>query len=681
MSLCERCKAFSLMEVIFASHSESRPEGWVHSKRYSTLKANSAQCRLCAILVGNLNAQQEALIQDDDRVTVLIFSRDQWPRQQSGAGRHCPLAGIEVRVGQQNTFNSVKHVPIWTDENNEMMKQFIVPRPVGAVTNETILKRWRDECLHNHPACRVLSRDTIDLTTDESVFPLPTRLIDVGDESTDPFLVEPKGLRGRYVALSHCWGKDSSGITKTETGTLEDHKQRIPIDSLSANFRDAIQVTRKLGYQYLWIDSLCIIQNRMADWEAESKMMAAIYTGASLTLAAANSSSANEGFLKPRQPPKKTVTLPFEVVPGMKIGECTIGEQVVPELFHDSFREDVERQSPLAKRGWTLQERLLSRRTIFFGRDEFHWECRSQRWSESTGLRPVRYVDVSAGLAAFRGLPIFGPTCSSVEQSAFLLNDWYMLVQEYTKRSLTKKHVDKLPALSGIARVVHAGLGRDNTLYRAGLWTHDLHRAVLWKSFGPELGSVTCRLPGPSWSWMSRDARIFPARQAEPGTAVDVDDFRVYVQPSGSGVDPYGMVATGTLSFRAYIRQIPSIKLIDPLPSQTSAPYPLTNALIYDQHAQQIGSVVLDDPTDQAILLEKLFAVAVRHTMTSQGQSIAKIEALLLQRLRLGGSYLRIGVIDMMGSNFNDERCKGAPFAQPFQTFFYNVERKQITIV
>ena len=535
-----------------------------------------------------------------------------------------------------------------------------------------MLKKWLNACLRDHPGCRIPAPGE-QATAEEADVTLPTLVVDIGSAApfSDPVLVQTHGLKGRYVALSHCWGQGKA--TRALKQNLQDYMKSIPMQNLCANFQDAVEVARKLGFRYLWIDSLCIVQDDAADWERESARMADVYSNASLVISAANSSSADEGFLKQR-PSFKTVTLPFKYGSGPVIAHITIGEQTSDEIHRDNFRQDVE-HGPLAKRGWTLQERLLARRNIFFGQEEFHWECRSARWSESTNMRSIRYVDVSAGLAAFRGLPVFG--AHSRTGGSQLLNDWYMLVQEFTKRSLTKNS-DKLPALSGMAKVVESAFHAETqTVYCAGLWSHDLPRGILWKSFKSESGASSV-LPGPSWSWISKGVRIFPARE-EADAIVDISNITWDIALSGT--DPHGRVSAGSLTFEGYIKEVSSITLIpESNPTRSSSgPYPLSNALIYDHMWQQIGAVVLDDLADERVLTEKLYAVPVRHLMATY-PSIRTIQALLLQKVNKE-EYRRVGVVDMLGSNTNDARCKDAPFAQPLQVFFYDAPKEKICIV
>jgi hypothetical protein len=111
---------------------------------------------------------------------------------------------------------------------------------------------------------------------------LPTRLIDVGppDNAKKPRLClgQDIGEDKRYITLSHCWGGDTSGILKTTRATIDERLLGFEMESLPQNFRDAIVMTRKLRVRYLWIDSLCIIQDSREDWEQESAVMGEVYS-------------------------------------------------------------------------------------------------------------------------------------------------------------------------------------------------------------------------------------------------------------------------------------------------------------------------------------------------------------------------------------------------------------------
>jgi serine/threonine protein kinase len=122
---------------------------------------------------------------------------------------------------------------------------------------------------------------------------LPTRVINVGDKDADPYLQETEGQYGHYVALSYCWG--GKGRLTTTSESIEDRKRRISFSTLPATFREAIYICRTYGVRFLWIDSLCIIQDSCEDRKAEMRRMGAIYRGALFTIVAPTPEYYEEG--------------------------------------------------------------------------------------------------------------------------------------------------------------------------------------------------------------------------------------------------------------------------------------------------------------------------------------------------------------------------------------------------
>jgi hypothetical protein len=190
---------------------------------------------------------------------------------------------------------------------------------------------------------------------------MPTRLIQVNKQLR---LVETREIEASpYVALSHCWGplQDHRRYCTLKRNVTQ-RKTRIEFDALPHTFRDAITVTRSLSVNYIWIDSLCIIQDDESDWQSEASKMEDVYSAAYCTIAASSARSSIEGFLANRVP-RSVVKVPSD----------TLGV-VYASVDIDDFHRDVE-LSPLNKRGWVLQERTLSRRTMFFTSTQVYWEC------------------------------------------------------------------------------------------------------------------------------------------------------------------------------------------------------------------------------------------------------------------------------------------------------------------
>jgi hypothetical protein len=192
-----------------------------------------------------------------------------------------------------------------------------------------LIKKWLQNCMENpiqHNECIV----------DTTVRP-PTRLICVSDGKVRLCEASDRLDCPRYATLSHVWG--STQFRKLETKYVELFKQSIPLEALSKTFRDAIETTRYLGLQYLWIDSLCIVQDQLSDWEAEASRMATVYGNATINIAASSARDGNDGIFFAR---------PSTWRCRIRLGDTAYDCQ-------PSYKLSDFWQSPLVSRGWTLQ--------------------------------------------------------------------------------------------------------------------------------------------------------------------------------------------------------------------------------------------------------------------------------------------------------------------------------------
>jgi hypothetical protein len=272
----------------------------------------------------------------------------------------------------------------------------------------------------------------------------------------------------KYAALSHCWG-ESLGLTTTEKNVRE-FKRVLEPETLPQTFLDAIELTRKLRIDYLWIDALCIIQDSEEDWRAESAMMGYYYRNAHLTISALDASDGSKGFL---HVPRATPTARID--------------------GNESWREaglswgDTFRQSPLSRRGWVLQERILSRRVLHFAKGELLWECMECSARERT-------IGTSQEDSGKR---FIGPR--HIDDGTIIeIGQWYDVVCQYSGLDLTFDK-DVLAAIDGISSTF-----RDATSlqYAAGLWQEHLPYGLLWYCENVRL--VGRSSVAPSWSWASR---------------------------------------------------------------------------------------------------------------------------------------------------------------------------------
>lgn len=226
-----------------------------------------------------------------------------------------------------------------------------------------IITAWLDECIHFHQNCQEPS----EAHPGKFLRKLPARVLDVGpSKGSCDELQLTEDFRGPYVALSHCWGTTRHLVT--EKNTIESHKKGIPLQKLPKTFQDAVIFTKDIGLRYLWIDSLCILQDDIKDWKNEAAKMGDVYQNAYCTIAATGSKGDQEGIFIQRS--KQDAHSLWYDAANIHIAVTYIEDDVaaMKELH----------TSPLSTRAWTLQERLLSRRTIHFTESRVIWECCSR---------------------------------------------------------------------------------------------------------------------------------------------------------------------------------------------------------------------------------------------------------------------------------------------------------------
>jgi hypothetical protein len=234
----------------------------------------------------------------------------------------------------------------------------ILPEPASAASF-VLLRSWLEFCDTTH-ACN--QQDV------RSQGASPTRLIYVGHADAEVLrLYLPKGTKDvKYTALSHCWGNEppSEGDPRycTTDGNISARLNGFSLSELPKTFQDAVRVTRELDIEYLWIDSLCIIQWNAEDWECEAKRMEDVFASAYCTIAATSAVDSNAGFLA------RNVSTEYVRV------QDAAGNQVCICSHIDDFEKNVE-QAGLNKRAWVMQERVLAKRTIHFSADQTYWEC------------------------------------------------------------------------------------------------------------------------------------------------------------------------------------------------------------------------------------------------------------------------------------------------------------------
>lgn len=388
-----------------------------------------------------------------------------------------------------------------------------------------LVKEWIQNCEHNHPQCAT------------SPVKLPSRVIDVGALNTqEPRLkITTEGEIAHYMTLSHCWGRKP--VIRTTKATLQSHLTSLPLASLPKTFREAITITRELGIKYLWIDSLCIIQDDAGDWEKESAVMGQIYACSYLTIAASASKDSSGGCFLSRPPPDNQCKI-----------KCTLSSGEISHVFlrpKTKGFHDLD-ASFLQTRAWVAQERLLSPRSLHFDTDQIMWECKTDRLTED-GI-PVD-VDLDSRQSThwdgrFQVSYPFTPEGSSLTRE--FVWDWYEMLENYTTRNLTNGE-DKLPALSGIASVM---VKRTNDQYVAGLWENNINYGLLWRRIGkaPWLEKPE-RYRAPTWSWAAFDGAVIWPDDSSLNSSLN--PFKPMLEDVSLEIIPLGLDPNGRLAFGA----------------------------------------------------------------------------------------------------------------------------------
>ena len=227
--------------------------------------------------------------------------------------------------------------------------------------------------------------------------------------------------------------------------------------------------------------------------------MSYIYQNAAITIAADTAKNTTGGILVSRERTTWYSSLPYYSKSRGIQGSIEIRAPL-----------NTEPAGALQTRGWTLQEDILSPRTLCFSEDQLLWQCQTLRSSEGDPKPTAPNGMEDHGWdrhlkRSFFSLEKPFPHDNSIEPNSSvhdkIMNHWHHIVNAYAKRNLTFEE-DRLPALSGIARELQQ---MTKYTYKAGIWLEDIHKGLLWSSNGT--GTRRNAPPGkswgvPSWTWI-----------------------------------------------------------------------------------------------------------------------------------------------------------------------------------
>ncbi|CZR52621.1 uncharacterized protein PAC_02498 [Phialocephala subalpina] len=333
---------------------------------------------------------------------------------------------------------------------------------------------------------------------------LPKRVLDLGngeDESLTAnirLLDDTSHINEKYVALSHRWSSQPHiQLTKE---TYREYLENIPFANLPLLFKDAAKFCRQMGVRYLWIDALCIIQKDEEDWRAEASRMGRIYKDADCVIMPHFAKGDSEGFLEEAFSEQERILIkstgPDATELEILVKPVTAAKKTIDE-------------SPLSKRGWVFQERLLATRVV-------HFAPRNVMMEVMGDLRGS--VDEEIPQRKLKRL-LLGQEEASPRQ---FLQLWATLVQSYSECELTNDK-DKLPAISGLAKILHSS--RVDQYFLSGLWSMNLWEQLLWISTSDSATRLEWRAPSWSWASLNTTVRFLQLDEFAQNNGLFVDGF------------------------------------------------------------------------------------------------------------------------------------------------------------
>ncbi|KAJ4138810.1 hypothetical protein NW768_002683 [Fusarium equiseti] len=557
--LCPDCLSFE--ESLHSPTSEYK---------HQTLKPNiqalenaaEQECALCRVIYQSLIFDGGVSLQDTD-APIDIMTKDSTIDSVSEESR---LDMLSVKVQQRNAAGSTYLSVLFNNGGQkqafeayrELVGQLQDPTSDEGMENITRLTlRWIQNCRDTHSQCRQTD-------VQSKINCLPTRLVNVGthhDEQPLRLFIPGQDQDSEsleYAALSYAWGPVSNHSFKTTFANLEARIKGLPFSQLPRTIQDAIILTRKLGFKYLWVDALCILQsegpddtNHKEDWSREATRFGYYYQNATVTLSATGAKSSDEGLFLPR--PAQAFELEPVILRRKSPGGETRDISILPKV--PSWISEIK-GAPLYERGWAIQERMLSTRVVHFANNMVVWECHECRATEidHDGLSlkdrdsVMVYEDVSDFMPVFRNLQRQGKGASQV------IREWYSFIEGYTSAKFTFAG-DRLPALSGISALIQKYIPQK---YGAGLWQSAVSEGLAWLREEDSTVNTThlanssgnredFQLRLPSWSWAtSRGPVRFLSSLDTWETLLNVENWEV----KSAGVNTSGQILEARLRVR-----------------------------------------------------------------------------------------------------------------------------------
>ncbi|KAK4443003.1 hypothetical protein QBC34DRAFT_452750 [Podospora aff. communis PSN243] len=534
-SLCTLCQDFNIQSFALGS---SRTRGYRLADVQSGAKLDPP-CGFCALLFDIAKDLEPPMYftssivsngsrpADDVEMWVHLTASENYCSANVSQGHGLRVNRLLVEVGDR--FGKVRQksdeeVCFAADDgsaaasNGDIAGRYLGRDPSSSEVFSAI-RSCIGEC-SDHAQCNETVSGIPDRDTQQPI--LPSRTIKIQDDGS-LILSENNDLRGAYITATHRWNTETEAC-KTTTDNYRTRTEGRGLGPLPQLFNDMITVARHLGIRHLWIDSICIVQfgDGGADWDVESLKMAQYYQHSFLTIAGTMPMSTSaSGILQPLPESfvpwaSSLVRLPYRDPSHALAGHFFAYKRRTP-LVNDYWAS--VRRTAILKRGWILQEWLLSRRILWYTPSGVFFECRGALPRTMNNEK----IQLEAAPGEFRGhlelKPAFHHSNSEV------IEFWYRAVEVYSGCELTKPQEDRVRAVAGVARGVYdilaepgrrEGEGEEKFRVLAGIWAHDLCHGLLWQVDDGQGEHSRVRVTtAPSWSWTSTMSRVIWPKQSQ----------------------------------------------------------------------------------------------------------------------------------------------------------------------
>lgn len=368
-----------------------------------------------------------------------------------------------------------------------------------------VVRSWVQNCLDSHEKCSRHGTDSQAASTTIRQTQLPTRVIQIGRDATGSLearvKLSSKNECGDYLALSYRWGGPQHTILTSSTLASFSAKGGLKFSTLPLGLQHALELTSRLGHEYIWIDALCILQDSADDKGHEISKMQDYYSDAVLTIQPSGMQSVADGFLGHLRNASKNssyflgnVGLQCPQIFNIPISEEQSLVLTIDPKLYDPVEESIN------TRAWVLQERMLCPRVLILpsvGGAIFQCET-TEVFQGKIHYEELQFV---AQVGRDR-LPLASHDTTHTPRELFL--SWCFIIDDYAMRDLTDPQ-DKLVAIAGLAARYSTRFGTQLGLYFCGHWEHFLIESLLWDVHRRDVPPRPKIPRAPSWSWASVD--------------------------------------------------------------------------------------------------------------------------------------------------------------------------------